>query len=564
MQVLGICDSQDSGAVLFNSRTGELAAINEERLSRVKLVGGFPKKSIDELLAVKKINPEDIELVAVASYMTPSFLFRSFSSVHAKLRKKNSQFGILLSLYIIYQVFAEGTKFLEFFESAISKVIIKRKLRKLKIDAKVHFVEHHLAHAYAAYSTSGFDKALIFTIDGLGDGISFTVNIGQGEDVKQIYKQNALNDITLYYSRLTEFLGFRPIQDEGKVMGLAAYSENYSAIPQARKLLRSKNGRFMFRNPFFFLSNDRKIYKELKTKLKKDVAASFQKHAEGIICDIVRFWVKKTGISNIALSGGFFANIKANQRIAQMDEVEQVYICPHMGDGGLALGAVFALCKRHPFKLDNIFWAGNYSNIQLQKALDRYEMKYEFVVDIEKRIASLLSRGKVVARFSGAMEYGPRALGNRSILAQATDSRQAKLLNEKLGRDDFMPFAPAILTDDKDKCCIGTKKAEYSASFMNISFNCTEYFKNCCPGAVHRDGTTRPQFVSQDNNSGLYKILSSYKQITGIPAIINTSFNLHEEPIVCSPDDAITSFKKSRLDYLVLNNFLVQGAVDER
>ena len=559
MNILGICDSQDAGAVLLDTKNNKITAVNEERISRIKLSGGFPSGALKEVLVLRKIRPEDVDLVAVASHMTPSFILRGLSSIHKKLIQKNKQFSLLLSLYILYQVIAKYSILLEFIDSRLSSFIIRRKLKKFGVKAKLRVVEHHCAHAFAAYITSGMQKALIFTIDGLGDGVSFSVNIGEKGRLKRLHEGKALNDITLYYSRLTEFLGFAPIQDEGKVMGLAAYSDNHCVLNEAQKLLRSNNGRFKSRNIFYAFSKDRIVFQRLRSKTREDVAASFQVHAEKIICDIVHYWVKKTGIGNVALGGGFFANIKVNQRIAQMDDVFRVYVYPHMGDGGLALGAVYAVRKTQPFKFNDLFFGIAYSDEQVQAVLSKSGLKYEKIDDIEQKIAFLLSKDKIVARFDGAMEYGPRALGNRSILAQATDSCIQESLNKKLGRDAFMPFAPSILLEDKDKCCIGSNKAVYSASFMNISFPCTEYFKKRCPAAVHKDGTTRPQFVSRQNNPGFYKILVEYKKCTGIPALVNTSFNVHEEPIVRSPEDALDAFKRGKLNYLAINNFLIEG-----
>jgi carbamoyltransferase len=562
--ILGICDSQDAGAVILNTSNNKITAVNEERISRIKLSGGFPFNSIKEVLSLSKIKPEDVGLVAVASNMTPSSFLRVSSNFRNKLKKKNKQFSLLLSIYIIYQVIAKCSVLLEYIESKFSSFILQKKLFALGIKAKVHMVEHHHAHAYGAYITSGMNKALIFTIDGLGDGLSFSVNVGENGQIKRIYDGKAITDITLYYSRLTEFLGFEPIQDEGKVMGLAAYSDNYNAMDEARMLLRAHKGKFKSRNIFYFFSKDRGIFKKLRTKSREDIAASFQNHAESIICDIVRYWIKETGVQDVALGGGFFANIKVNQRIAQMNEVSRVYVYPHMGDGGLALGAAYTLKKSKPFELDDVFFGRSYSDEQIEEILGNSGLNYKKVNNIEDRIALLLSQGKVVARFYGAMEYGPRALGNRSILAQATDSNLQESLNKKLGRETFMPFAPAMLDSSSKKCCIGTEKAAYSASFMNISFSCTEYFKKTCPAAVHKDGTTRPQCVSQANNPSFYRVLNAYEKYTGIPAFINTSFNLHEEHIVCSPTEALKVFRKGKLDYLAINNFLIQGDEDEK
>ncbi len=560
MHILGICDSQDAGAVLISSETEQITAINEERLSRIKLQGGFPCLSIAEALRLRKIKPAEIKLVAAASDMTPAFILRLFSKTHAKLRDNNKQFSFLLSAYILYQVIADKLILPKNIESFFNRKILSRKLKKLGINAKVITVDHHLAHAYAAYGICGFDNALIITIDGLGDGVSFSVNIGSGGMIKPVFRQSALNDITLYYSRLTEFLGFKPIQDEGKVMGLAAYCEKYSALKQAVKLLRVHNGKFKTRNLF---SKDKKIFAQLKKLDNQEVAASFQKHAEDCIEQIIAYWVKKTNISKVVLGGGFFANIKVNQKLVELDSVESLFVCPHMGDGGLALGAAFFAKKQKPFKVKDIFWGSVYSNEQILKTLGSLNVEYTKVDHIQNRIAQLLSQGNVIARFNGAMEFGPRALGNRSIIASAIDSNIQNSLNVKLGRDDFMPFGPSILSEYTAKCCEHTEKAAYSGEFMNISFKATDYFKKACPAAVHKDGTTRPQFVSMRSNNDFYNILTAYEKITNIPALLNTSFNIHEEPIVCSPKDAIRSFQKSSLDYMAMGDFLIQRSKNE-
>lgn len=560
MYILGICDSQDAGAALISSESNDIKAVNEERLSRIKLQGGFPYLSILEVISLKKIKPEDISLVAAASDMTPAFILRLFSQTHAQLRSGNKQFSFLLSVYIMYQSLAEKFILPKKIESFLNRRLLSRKLSNLGINAKVITIDHHIAHAYAAYSTCGFDNALIITIDGLGDGVSFTVNIGRDGVIKPIFRQSALNDITLYYSRLTEFLGFKPIQDEGKVMGLAAYCDKYSALDQAAKLLRIRKGRFKFRNPFL---KDKKIFERLKRFDKQEVAASFQKHAEDCVREIVNYWIIKTNISKVVLSGGFFANIKVNQKIAQLKKLEQIYICPHMGDGGLALGAAFSVKRQKPIQIEDVFWGSVYSNKQISRTLESLDVEYVKIDQIHRRIAQLLSQNKIVVRFNGAMEFGPRALGNRSILSQATDSDIQNALNLKLGRDSFMPFGPSILKECQSLCCEATEKAVYSAEFMNISFKATDYFKKICPAAVHKDGTTRPQFVSSNSNYDFYNILTQYKQITNIPALLNTSFNIHEEPIVRSPEDAINSFQKSKLDYLAIGDFLVERSKNE-
>ena len=555
MNILGICDSQDSGAVLCLGDLRQITAVNEERLSRRKLDGSFPWKSIAEVLHIKNLQLKDIQLIAFASIMTPSCVLRNLRNFHRYLRGNNGQFSFFLALYTLYQVAARKIKLIEWGEKLFSKLYILKKLRKKGFKGKVEIIEHHQAHAYAAYATSGFKKALVITIDGLGDGMSFTVNTGGQGKVQRIFQQNAFNDITLYYSRLTELLGFTPIKDEGKVMGLAAYSQSDECLEYAQKLLRVKNGRFFKRNLFF---KSKRIYSQLRNRPREVVATAFQTHLETSLAQIVSYWVKKTGIENVALGGGLFANIKVNQKLSKLAEVKSLYVFPHPGDGGLAFGAVAAVLKQPSFCFRNVFLGREYSSDKICEMLDCSNTNYQYEKDIGKKVAYLLSQGKIVMRFAGRMEYGPRALGNRSILSQATDPKIVIRINEVLARDIFMPFGPVILNEDKDFCCQGTRKASYSAKFMNISFNATREFKELCPAVIHLDGTTRPQFVLKEDNPQLYEILEEYKNITGIPALINTSFNLHEEPIVCNPEDALKTFLKTKFDYLTIGNFMVR------
>jgi carbamoyltransferase len=232
-----------------------------------------------------------------------------------------------------------------------------------------------------------------------------------------------------------------------------------------------------------------------------------------------------------------------------------------MDDGGLAVGAALAICHDPVNKscIENVYYGHEYTSKEIEHALNKETLGYTYESDIEPKIASLLSRGYVVARFNGRMEYGPRALGNRSILYQPTDHSVNDWLNKNLRRTEFMPFAPSTLYEYATKCYKNVSGAYDSARFMTITFQCTEWMKEHCSGVVHIDGTARPQLVKKEQNKSYYKIIDEFRKITGLPAIINTSFNVHEEPIVCSPEDAIRAFMDSNLDYLAIGNILVKN-----
>ncbi len=553
MKIISICDNHDSGAALVVNNM-IVSAISEERLNRIKLTRLFPYKSILALLKDERMKKEDINLFIISSEITPTILLRLFNNTYSKL-KKISQFTYWLNLYIIYQSLVRPFH-LSKIDLFLSRLLLKKKLKTSK---RIIFFDHHESHAYSAYSTSGLKKALVITMDAMGDGLSLTVNTGENNCLGRIFSQSGFSSVGLYYSRITELLGFTPSKHEGKITGLAAYGNSDYLIAKMKKNMYFCNKGFNFKNYFFKQNKDKGFYKELKDFSREDIAAALQKNLEEEVCKFIDYWVKKTDTHDLALAGGLFANVKLNQKIHELDCVNSIYIFPHMGDGGLSVGAALAYTKPEPFKLESVYFGPEYSNNEIKKELDRNKLKYTHFKNIELEIAKLIAEGFVVARFNGRMEFGPRALGNRSILYQTNDKTVNDWLNKKLKRTEFMPFAPATLKEYSDKCYKNIEGAEYTAKFMTITFDCTDWMKKNCPGVVHVDGTARPQILSRDDNPSFYKIIDEYRKITGIPSIINTSFNIHEEPIVCSPRDAIRAFKIGHLDYLAIGNYLIEN-----
>jgi carbamoyltransferase len=261
-----------------------------------------------------------------------------------------------------------------------------------------------------------------------------------------------------------------------------------------------------------------------------------------------------------------FSNVRINQKVHEMPEVERCFVHPGMSDCGMGVGAALAAYyDRDPRPwvntrcLEDVYLGPAYSDREIEAALAGADVDFWQPNDLEGDIARLLAQGAVVAHFDGRMEYGPRALGNRSILYQPTDPSVNDWLNEALVRTEFMPFAPSTLAEEADRCFRGVAGAERTARFMTITFDCTEWMKQRCPGVVHVDGTARPQLVRREDNPRYYRIIEAYRQLTGLPSIINTSFNMHEEPIVCSPEDAIRAFKLGHLDYLAIGGFLARN-----
>ncbi len=360
-----------------------------------------------------------------------------------------------------------------------------------------------------------------------------------------------------FYEAVTSGLGFRPSRHEGKIVGLAAYGD--PAVLKDVLLARFDQQPGTFR---ILESNNVYFTRLLAGQFPKiDVAAAYQYVLEQVACRYVGHYLRTTGLRNLVLSGGVVANVKLNQRLKELPDVDSIFIHPNMGDGGCGTGGALLAFAGNPVlrePLPNVFLGPSYSDTQITEALTRSQLAFDRYAPIEPRIAQLIAAGKVVARFDGRMEYGPRALGNRSILYHAKEPAVNQWLNQRLGRTEFMPFAPATLFERRHDCYRNVDGADYAAQFMTITFDCTDEMRRVSPAAVHVDGTARPQLVTETSNPGFHRIISEYHKLTGIPSVINTSFNMHEEPIVCTPDDAVRAFLQGNLDYLAIGNFLVQ------
>jgi len=280
-----------------------------------------------------------------------------------------------------------------------------------------------------------------------------------------------------------------------------------------------------------------------------------------MVCDLVTEWVGKTGISKLTLAGGVFANVKLNQRILELECVDNIYIQPNMGDGGLALGAALVAHSENnggltPRFLESLYLGPDISSDDASREFDSAGIPYTRPENTAKTVAGLLAQGKVVARAAGRMEYGPRALGNRTVFASCSDPTINQWLNDRLQRTEFMPFAPIILESHAAEYFPAWRPDHVTARFMTITYDASDVAKQNIPAAIHVDGTARPQVLRQADNPEVHAILTEYHALTGIPAVINTSLNMHEEPIVCSAGDAVRAFKLGRLDALLCADLL--------
>ena len=570
MIVLGIIDSKPSAAAIMVD--GQIvAAISEERICRMKMAGGMPRQAIWAVMKQAGVSPRDLNSVAVAQRVSvfepePVPWYGWFEEDE---RRKPRRFEFLSG---VLAPIAGRSPLARKVHHGLKGAISHNRLDKIRrflrdehdIAAPVRFYDHHYCHATSTYYTSGFERALVITLDGGGDGRSGSVYVGENGRLTPVSSVDSFNSLGNFYSYITHLCGFKAELHEGKVTGLAALG-----APVYAELLRQfvdyrSPGQIAYGVPMYHRSALREISKRLpKSFDRADLASSAQTVLEDVATDFARYWLKQTGLKNLAVAGGVFANVKLNQRLHELPEVENFFVHPAMDDSGLSVGSALAVLAESAEpasglirRLPDVYLGAGLTDSDIEDALRRANCRATHHANIHETIAELLGRGYIVARFNGRMEYGPRALGHRSILYQTSDPSVNDWLNERLERTEFMPFAPATLDRYASDCYENLEGALDPARFMTITFMCTPRMKADSPGVVHVDGTARPQILDPDTAPDFYGILSAYHRLTGIPSLINTSFNMHGEPIVCTPDDAIRCFRQGKLDFLAIGNWL--------
>lgn len=572
MLVLGIIDSKPSSAAIL--KDGQiLSAIAEERLCRMKMASGMPRQAIRQVMMDAGITAKDIDVVAVAQRVSvfepePIPWDGWFDSKHAGKPRPFEKISGTLAPIAGYIPFAQKA------HHQLKDILSRKRLSQIPdllrteygITAQVKYYDHHYCHATSAYYTSNYEKALVVTLDGGGDGLSGSVYHGENGRLTRLSAVDSFNSLGNFYSYITHLCGFKAESHEGKITGLAALGKP-TYINILREFVSYEDpGQIQYSVPMYHRSALKQIASRLPVDFDKaDLAASVQLLLEEIGIEFIRYWLRKTGIRSIAVAGGVFSNVKFNQRVHELDEVDNFFVHPAMDDSGLAVGGALAALADEPGKdparlcqrLKNVYFGTSYGDDEIRKSIESFAFQATYESNITDVIAKLLAEGHVVARFTGRMEYGPRALGHRSILYQTTDPSINDWLNAHLLRTEFMPFAPATLQEYANECFEGLDGARDSARYMTITFNCTEKMRAQSPGVVHVDGTARPQILDPETAPDFYKIAVAYHQLTGIPSLINTSFNMHGEPIVCTPGDALRSFNQGKLDYLAIGNWLV-------
>lgn len=551
--VLAIHEDTNANAALLRG-TRILAAVAEERLTRSKFQAGHPRLAVHEVLRLAGVTIDEVDAVVAGNRF--HFLPRLLGT--SAIEGEHDMFGPQHKAWLsIQHRFHKPGPF------AWSLETLSKKLLAKKFGRSVPLVDHHTAHAYSAYLSSEFPESTAISVDNMGDGFSTRVFRCRGGRCEPLWGSSAVDSPGEFYGEISQFLGFR-ILDAGKVTGLAARGDASKAYPIMEKLFRLRKDDTDFQLAWHWpKSKKRGLFRDLSAFSREDVSAAAQKRLEDLLVAYVQRALRETGDRHVVLAGGVFANVRVNQLLWQQPNIDGVWIHPAMTDQGIAAGAALAwLAENHgatPHALPHAYLGTEITEESIGTLLEREKVPHERCDDIDARVAQLLLEKKVVARVTGRMEYGPRALGHRSILFHTADPSVNDWLNHRLDRSEFMPFAPATMVEHAAECYrdYGPGIA-HAARYMTVCLDTTEAMQKASPAVVHIDGTARPQVVHPEHDPGYHRIIGLYREATGVPTILNTSYNIHGEPIACTAADALDIFQRKEVDCLALGPFLLQ------
>jgi carbamoyltransferase len=579
MNILGInaYHGNASAAIVCDGRL--IAAVEEERFNRVKYAAGFPVQAIRFCLKEAGLTLADIHHVGIPRNPYARLFTKALYSMRmpsfARQRAK-----VLVTFTGIPEALAAA------FDADPKKVT-----------AKFHRVEHHQAHLASSFFVSPFERAALLSADGLGDFASTMWGAGSGSNMNIKGSVAFPHSLGLFYSAVTQFLGFLKYGDEYKVMGLGAYGqpENVAAFRDIVRFNENSRGNG-FRLGLQYFTHHRtgpemswadstktptvgKMFSPEMSRLlgptrhpdepleqrHKNLAASLQARLEEVYLGMLRKLAKETGLKYVCLAGGVAFNCVANGKIFDSTGFEQVYVHPAAGDGGLSVGAAFYLWHQllgqpRDFVMNHAYWGPRFSSEETRRAIDSsalasngYSITQLSEPELMRQTAQIIADGKILGWFQGRAEWGPRALGNRSIVADPRRPEMKEILNRRIKhREVFRPFAPSILAEST----AAYFEKSHPSPFMTLAYSVRPEMRDKIPAPTHVDGTGRLQTVTQDANPRYYQLIKAFENLTGVPVVLNTSFN-DNEPIVCRPEEAIDCFLRTQMDAVVLNDFLI-------
>ncbi len=562
MIILGINgwleQSHDASACL--TKDGKILVMAEEErfIRRKHAFDKVPINAISYCLKKTKISPDEIDIVA----------FGWDYELMYKLRQKKFNYN----------------------DDELLDVIFPKKVFAYNRTPELIVVPHHLAHAASVFFTSGFKESAILIIDGQGEDSSTSIAYGKNKNIKMLKSFPVQNSLGYLYESINRYIGFHS-SDSGKTMGLAPYGrpvfdfenvkleETGYTIEFSQKLKYSAQSLdeqavlmdFWFKELKKFVDSPNSIkyaFDKPQNKIApvveisqayKDLAASAQKTLEKTVNHLANVSLSEAGCNDLCISGGVGLNCVTNGKLLKNPAIQNLYIFPAANDAGVSTGAALYVSALYEKKikfsgLNHAYWGPHYTNSQIKKMLDSKKIKYRISTNLSREAAQLLAKDKIIGWFQGSMEIGPRALGGRSILASPRERTMLGKINKIKGRESWRPLAPSILDEYKE---VYFEDAS-SSPFMLKAFQVRKDKRSEIPAVVHVDGSTRPQTVSRQANKKFWLLIDEFRKITGIPVLLNTSFNGPGEPIVCSPRDAIAMFYNSSLEYLIMNDFIIQ------
>lgn len=581
MNILGInaYHGNASAAIVCDGRL--VAAVEEERFNRVKYAAGFPAQAIRYCLKAAGLTLTDVDHVGVP-------------------RNPWARLGTKLFYAMRMPSFArERAKVLVKFTGVPEALAQAFDTDPKSVRARFHRVEHHLAHLASAFFVSPFDRAAVLSADGLGDFASTMWGSGNGNRIQIDGSVAFPHSLGLYYTAVTQYLGFLKFGDEYKVMGLGAYGQP-TRLEHFRKIVQTNGNRnHGFRLGLEFFTHHRRgpemtwsdsgktpelgaMFSDEMSRLlgpprspeepleqrHRDLAATLQVRLEEVLFEILRKLHAQTGERAVCFAGGVAFNCVANGKIFDATPFEQVFVQPAAGDAGLAVGAAYhiyhqILGKPRSFVMKHAYWGPEYSKQEIRSAIETSGLTrggFQVTEMDEEQLARLaakhISEGKILGWFQGRAEWGPRALGNRSIVADPRRAEMKEVLNRRIKhREIFRPFAPSILEEATGDFF----EKSYPSPFMTLAYSVRAEKRNVIPAPTHVDGTGRLQTVSRHTNTRYWSLINEFGNLTGVPVVLNTSFN-DNEPIVCRPEEAIDCFLRTQMDTLVVGDFLIRKA----
>lgn len=611
--IIGIHIGHDASVTLLENGKPTLC-VSEERFNRKKAFFGFPVNALKYLLAKTGIRPSDYEAVALDTTELTQLIDKGELLARFQQGEISYLGRMKRNLMWTLEYFVKGCLFKSIDPIKENMAVLIQGIEMWGFSkAQVRVYDHHLCHAASAFWASPFDKAFFLTSDGRGDSLSSTFGYAENNKIDRVKYIKDDSSLGQFYSAVTLYLGFEPNRHEGKITGLAAHGNpatlgpiflqqvswdddgkytvkppndlcleprNFPATVLQNKLLSLKEKIILFqaykRNYFDYTINWYSWLLFLKkvaiNATPEDVAAGVQYVLEKVTLTFLEACLADEALP-VVCAGGVFANVSLNKKIRELDRVKNIFIQPAMGDDGLSLGSALLAfqeteagskelgLRERSCQMKHVYLGPDYSLAEVKTAADKCGVSLIDISQSELMVADLINEGFIVGIFDGAMEFGPRALGHRSILARTTDAGINKTLNERLRRTEFMPFAPSVLVEYAHECFVDYNDDHVAADFMTVTYEVEENWKKRFAAVVHVDGTARPQVVKKQNQPRFHRILKYYYDLTGIPGVINTSFNTHEEPIVCSPTDAIKSLQSGCIDVLFIQGYFVTNTI---